>query len=83
MNQNLTVLFVFLRTLRIIMPTNRYNYVSALKIHVSVKTGVTSYRRPDATVKMLISACCWTVTTSVLNASSFPLNIEKTLNILQ
>ena len=57
MNQNLTVCFVLRSTLKIIIEANLWKIYLSSEPRLVDQVGRTSYNSPDATVKILISAC--------------------------
>lgn len=58
-NQNLTVCSVLRRTLKIMIDANlwKVHVHEQWSARVGLRVDLTSYNRPDATVKILISAC--------------------------
>ena len=85
-NQNLTVLSVFRRTLSIMIEDRRYTQSSLNKQKCQLRA-LTSYKWPEATVKTLMSACLRVlgvlVPSAIVSSSGFfsldPQNIDDTL----
>jgi hypothetical protein len=78
MNQNFTVCFVLRNTLRIMIDANLCKIREQRVAWISLRVNFTSYNRPDATVKILISACrCVDTPTSALPSDD--LNTDEML----
>lgn len=76
MNQNLTVLCVFLRTLKIMIDAKRLENSSDQSDNWELGNYQTSYNRPDATVKILMSACFFA---NSVDSDLFGLKNDETL----